>query len=81
MRDHEAEERRGRGLNDLVDLVAKRVVDDLIFDRRSVPSSIGARRYEVLSGLAIGWMPTRRHCVQAKGTRKRNALQAFGPTD
>jgi hypothetical protein len=30
VRDHEAEERRERGLNELIDIVANRVVDDLI---------------------------------------------------
>jgi hypothetical protein len=36
VRDREAEERRERALNELVDILAKRVVDDLISEESRV---------------------------------------------
>jgi hypothetical protein len=42
VRDHEAEERRERALNELMEILAKRVVDDLIEEEPRVEGGPGA---------------------------------------
>ena len=44
VRDHEAEERRERGLNELIGILAKSVVDDLMAERSRIEGEPDARQ-------------------------------------
>jgi hypothetical protein len=44
VRDHEAEERRERALNGLIDILAKKVVDDLMVEESRADAALGAMR-------------------------------------